>query len=143
MPGKELPQIFPWITQVEIGAQNAFNRFRRLRSGATISDGTRKSGILAHRAAQAEIVGIHHLTVDLDLLAFQSNVGQPMLPATVGTSSNVESQFLIEGGQAVFEFFHQPACKALGFCDSQLAELGAGASHGPTPERRSRYMKPG
>ena len=49
---------------------------------------------------------------------------------------------LIKLRNAFFQFFHQPAGEGLGFCDYQLAELAAGASHGATPERRSRDMKP-
>ena len=39
-----------------------------------VSDWAREAGVLAHGASQAEIIGIHHLAVDLDLLAFQSNI---------------------------------------------------------------------
>ena len=85
----------------------------------------------AERTADAEVVGVDRLAVDLELLAFDPEVGDPVLAATVGASGDVKFQVLIEAGQAVVEFFDQPARKALRFGDGELAELGAAAGNGP------------
>src|SRR5579862_7432223 len=44
---------------------------------------------------------------------------------------------LIEPGQAIFEFLHQPSREALGLSDCELAEFRAAAGDGPSPEWRT------
>ena len=63
----------------------------------------------------------------LDLLAFEANVGDPMLAATVGASGDVELELLIESGKPLLHLLHEPAAEALGFRDGEFAELGSGA----------------
>jgi len=53
----------------------------------------------------------------------------------------VELQILVELGQTLFEFVDQPARKALGLGNGQLAELGAGAGDGAAPERGALDMQ--
>ena len=72
--------------------------------------------------------------MDFDLLAFNADVGDPVLPATVGASGDVQLQVLIEAGQALFQFFDQPAREALRFGDRQLAEFRAAAGDGAARE---------
>src|SRR5581483_3685469 len=89
------------------------------------------------RAADAEVVSIEQAIVDLDLLAFDTDVGDPVLAATVGAPGHVKLQVLIEIRETFFQFFDQPTGEAFGFGDRQLAELGSAASYGSSRERRA------
>ena len=70
----------------------------------------------------------------LDLLAFDADVGDPVLSATVGAAGDVEAKLLVELRQALFKFVDKPAGEALGLRDGELAELRAGAGDGAAPE---------
>jgi hypothetical protein len=45
--------------------------------------------VLAHRSAEAEVVGVGELAFVLDLLAFDADVGDPVLAAAVGAAGDV------------------------------------------------------
>ena len=139
MTGKKAPQILTRPAIGEVAAQQAFDGFRDLGREAAKSDRPRNRLIQAERTAQAEVVGVHHVAVDLDLLAFDSDVGDPVLSATVGAAGDVQFQVLIKSGQAFFQFFHQPARKAFRLGDGQLAELRTAAGDGSAPKRRPAH----
>ena len=67
--------------------------------------------MLANSPSDAKVVGVDELTVVLDLLALQSEVGDPMLAATVGTTGDVQLDVLLEARQPLVEFFSQPAAE--------------------------------
>src|SRR5260370_6124972 len=102
-----------------------------LGGGATVSDWPGDRGELANRAADAEVVGVHHATVHFDFLAFKADVGDPMLAATVRASGDVQLQLLIETGDAIFERLDEPASEAFRFGKSELAKFRPGASDRP------------
>ncbi len=52
--------------------------------------------MLADRSAEAEVVGVGQLALVLDLLAFDADVGDPVLAAAVGAAGDVEPELLIE-----------------------------------------------
>ena len=85
------------------------------------------AGELADAAAHAEIVGVDHSAVLLDFFAFDADVGDPVLAATVGASGDVQFELLFEAGEAVFEFRGEPAGEAFGFGEGEFAEFRAGA----------------
>ena len=93
--------------------------------------------MLADRSAEAEVVGVGQLAFVLDLLAFDADVGDPVLAAAVGAAGDVEPELLIELRNALFEFVDEPAGEAFGLGDGELAEFGAGAGDGAAPERRA------
>jgi hypothetical protein len=93
-------------------------------------------GVLADRSADAEVEGVDHLAVLLDLLAFEADVGDPALAAGVGAAGDVQLDLLVEAGQPLFHLADQPLRERLGLGDRQLAELGAGAGDGAAPEGR-------
>ena len=97
--------------------------------------------MLSHGTADAEVERVDHLAVDLDLLALQADVGDPVLAAAVGAAGHVDSQLLVEARHALVHLIGKPARKAFGLCDRQLAELGAGAGHGPAPEVRGFHVQ--
>ena len=115
-------------------AQQALDGFGHERRGAAIADRARDGGVLADRSAEAEVVGVGQLALVLDLLAFEADVGDPVLAAAVGAAGDVELELLVELGQALFELVDEPAGEALGLGDGELAELGAGAGDGAAPE---------
>src|SRR5271166_6942773 len=90
----------------------------------------------AERAADAEVIRVDEMAVDFHFLAVNADVGNPVLSATVRASSHVQLQVLIETGQALFEFFHQPAGETLCLRDRELAEFRAAARDRAAPERR-------
>src|ERR1700746_753831 len=95
----------------------------------------------AERAAHAKVVRVYQEVVDFDLLAFYADVSDPVLAATVGASRYVQFQVLIETGQPLFQFFHQPAREALGLSNSEFAEFRTAAGYGSTGECRSSYSQ--
>jgi hypothetical protein len=134
MSGKELPQIFPAFTVIHVSTQESFDGFRHFLRSAAISDGTAKAGKLAYSASQAEIVRILKTAIYFDLFAFQANVSDAMLAATVRASGDVEFELLIESWKAIFQLLHQPASECFGLSDGELAELRSGAGHRTAPE---------
>ena len=70
--------------------------------------------MLPNRSTETEVVGIYQFAFVLDLLAFDPDVGNPVLSATVRASGDVQLQVLIEAGKTFFEFFNQPAGEGFG-----------------------------
>ena len=93
------------------------------------------------RPAHAEIKGVHHSAVVLDLLALKPYIGDPVLSAAVGASGHVQLELLVETRQTLFELFHKPPRESLGLGNSQLAEFGARAGNGSSPEGRAFDMQ--
>src|SRR6185312_6806262 len=141
MPSKKLSQILSAFTPIHVCAQKALNGVGRLLRATAVSNGTAKAGKGAHTAAQAEVIGVLKMTIYFDLFAFQSDIRNAMLPATVWASGNVQFELLIKSGQTVFQFFHQPSGKCFCLSDGQLAKLGSGAGHGAAPESRCAHFK--
>src|SRR5579871_4961466 len=107
--------------------EQALNGIGNLGRQAAIAYGPRDGLLPSDRAPQAEVVGVEHALADLHLLALNADVGDPVLAATVGAPRDVQLQVLLEAGQALLQFLDQPASKALGFGDGNLAELGSAA----------------
>ncbi len=92
---------------------------------------------LPEASAHANVVGIDHFAVDPDFLSFDTDIGDPVLAATIGAAGDVEFQLLIETGDAFLEFGGQPAREAFGFREREFAVFRAGASHRAAGEGRS------
>ena len=90
--------------------------------------------MLADRSAQTEVIGVGELALVLDLLALDADVGDPVLSAAVGAAGDVQPELLIEFGQPLFKLIDEPARKALGLGDGQLAEFRARAGDSAAPE---------
>ena len=97
--------------------------------------------MLAHGAAKAEVISVHQRAIVLYLLALQADVGDPVLPAAVGAAGHIQLELLIELRQALFQLLDQPARKALGLRNGQLAELGACAGNRAAPEHGALDMQ--
>ena len=95
----------------------------------------------AERAAHAEVVGIDHLAINFCLFAFEADIGDPVLAATVGASGHVQLQVLIEAGETLVHLLDQPARKALRLSNGDLAEFGAAAGDRSTRERGTTHAE--
>src|SRR5712671_735962 len=103
---------------LKIAAQQALDGIGHLARRATITHGAAKARVLAHGAAETEIVGILDAATDLELFTFQTDIGNTVLAATIRTARDVEFQLLIKLRNTLLQFFHQPPGEGLGFCNS-------------------------
>src|SRR6266702_3927705 len=78
------PQVFIGLPISEIRPQKPLDGIRHILCGSAEAQRTGCACIFADRPANAEIEGIHESSILLDLLALQSNVGDPVLSAGVG-----------------------------------------------------------
>jgi hypothetical protein len=86
------------VAASEIVLQQALDRFGHQRCRAAIAHGASHIGVLTDGSAEAEIIGVGEFAVVLDLFAFDADVGDPMLAATVGAAGDVEAKLLVELG---------------------------------------------
>lgn len=119
-----------------VGAEETGDGVGNFFGAAAVADGTGDGSELANGAAHAEIVGVNELAIELDFFAFDTDVGDPVLPATVGAAGDVEFDVVAKAGETVFELFGEPAGERLGFGESEFAEFGAGAGDGAANEGR-------
>src|SRR5580704_11833867 len=114
---------------------------RNIRRGAAIAYGPRYRGEMANAPADAEVICVHHAAIHFDFLAFDADIGDPMLAATIRAAGNVEAQLFLKIGEALFEFLREPSSKALGFRQRELAKFRACASHGSASEDRGLHRQ--
>ena len=81
----------------------------------------------AHGSTDAEVERSDQRSILLDLLAFKTDLGDPVLSAGVGAAGDVELDLLVEGGKALFHLGDEPACEALSLRDGELAKFGTSA----------------
>src|SRR6266404_3398121 len=113
MPREKATQIFAGRALFVEFAQQSLDGVRHIRSCATVSNRSRNRRKLAHTPTYAEVVGIHHAPILLDLLAFNADVRDPVLPAAIRAPGDVQLELLLKSGQALIEFLGKPAGKAL------------------------------
>src|SRR5580704_19425436 len=115
MPSEISAQILVRSAFRKIGAQQPLQSRRYFGRWYPIPDRPRHGGIFTYCSADAEVVSIHHLAFMLDLLAFQANIGDPVLAASIGAARHVQFQLLIELRDALLKLLNQPARKSLRF----------------------------
>src|SRR5208283_3628796 len=120
-----------------VRAEKAGDRVGNFFGAAAIADGAGDGGELANGSANAEIVGVDEFVIHFDFLAFDADVGDPVLAATVGAAGDVELDVFAEAGETVFELFGEPAGEGFGFGESEFAEFGAGAGDSAANEGRA------
>src|SRR6202158_235015 len=138
---EETPQILARCALLVEFAQQPLYGVRHFGRRATEAHRPRNRSELAHAAANAEVIRVDHPTVDLQLLAFDSNVRDPVLAAAIWASSDVQLELLLESRQSLIELFREPARKALRLSQRQLAELRPRASNGSARKSRSAYRQ--
>ena len=79
----------------------------------------------------------------LDFFALEADIGNPVLAAGIRAAGNIYFERLIEFGDALFEFFDEPAGEGFCFSDGEFAEFGAGAGDGAAPEGRGFDVEAG
>jgi len=126
-----------------VGAEETGDGVGNFFGAAAVADGTGDGSELADSAANAKIVGVDELAVLFDFFAFDADVGDPVLAATVGAAGDVELDVFAEAGETVFELFGEPAGERFGFGESEFAEFGAGAGDGAANEGRGFDGKTG
>src|ERR1700726_3910659 len=104
MATKKLAQVFVFFALGVEAFEQPFNGVGHGVRRAPVANWTRDGRELAHATADAEVVGVDHFAVLLNFLAFDADVRDPMLAATVWASGDVQLELLFEGGQALFEF---------------------------------------
>src|SRR5712672_319284 len=113
MPREKATEIFAGRALFVEFAQQSLDGVRHIRGRATISNRPRNGRELTNAAADAEVVGIDHASILLDLLAFNTDVRDPVLPAAIRAPGDVQLELLLKSRQALIEFLGKPAGKAL------------------------------
>src|SRR5580693_3616717 len=134
-------EVLAWFALLEVTGQQAFEGCWNLGGRNTITNRATDGGMLAYGSADTEVKGVHHFSFVLDLLSFQTDVGDPVLAAAVGAAGHMQLELLVEAGEASFQFFNEPPREALCFADGKLAEFGAGAGNCPAPECRALHVQ--
>ncbi len=137
MASEEVLERFAGVAIGLEGVEEAGDGVGNFIGEATVADGASDGSDVADAATDAEIVGVEEFAIDLDFFAFDANVSDPVLAATVGAAGDVEFELMLEVGVAIFESFGKPAGESFGFGESEFAEFGAGAGDGAAGEGRS------
>ena len=117
-----------------VRAEKAGDGVGNFFGAAAIADGAGNGGELAYGSANAEIIGVNELAIHFDFFAFDTDVGDPVLAATIGAAGDVELDVFAEAGETDVELFGEPAGEGFGFGESEFAEFGAGAGDGAADE---------
>src|ERR1700686_2727868 len=94
VPRKKEAQVFAGIPPLIELTQKTFNRIRHIGRRAAIPDRPRNRGKLANASADAEVVGIYHAPILLDLLTFNADVCNPVLSAAIRAACDVQTSAL-------------------------------------------------
>src|SRR5713226_504376 len=130
MAREKIAQLFAGFAALLESAQEPLDGVGHFRRRAAIANGTRDGSNLADAAANAEVIRVDELALGLDFLAFNADVGDPVLSAAIGAARDVQLDLLLEAREAVIELFREPAREALRFGQRELAVFRAGARDG-------------
>src|SRR5262245_5041869 len=108
-------------------SQQALYRIRQNAGTAAVADRAGDGRDLPEAAAHAEVVGIDKFAILFDLLAFDADIGNPVLSATVGAAGYVQLDLLVEARQSFVKFARKPARETFRFSERKLAEFRARA----------------
>src|SRR5208282_5695082 len=103
MAREESPQTFAVLTALVETLEETLDGIGNIRGGATITDRPRDRGELADASPNAEVICVDHPAIHFDFLAFDADVGDPMLAAAVWAAGNVDSKLFLKVGEALFE----------------------------------------
>src|SRR6267143_6528782 len=122
-------------------AQQPFDGVRHFGRRATKPDGPRNRRELADAAPNAEVIRVDHPAIDLQLLAFDADVRDPVLAAAIRASGDVQLELLLETRQALIELFGEPARETFRFCERQFAKFRARARNRAARESGSAHRQ--
>src|SRR6185369_5176728 len=143
MPRQQLTQVLVSTATIVEFTEQALDGVRNVGGRATVTDRPGDGCKFADAAADAEVVGVDHLAIYFCFFAFEADVGNPMLTATVRASGDVQAYLFLKAGDAVVQLLGEPAGEAFGFSQSQFAELRAGAGDGAASKCGSADRKSG
>src|SRR5882757_9328673 len=123
MPREKATQIFAGRALLVEFAQQSLDGVRHIRRCATVSNRSRNGCELTNASANAKVVGIDHPPILLDLLAFNADVRDPVLPAAIRAPGDVQLELLLKAGQALVQFFCEPTRKALRLSKRQFTKF--------------------
>ena len=109
IPAEPRAKILLRLAIGQILPQQPLDGIGNQRRRAAIADRTRNCRMLAHRSAQAEVEGVGKLALVLDFFAFDADVRNPVLAATIRATGHVQLELLIKSRQPLLEFVNQPA----------------------------------
>src|SRR5579871_873324 len=135
MPREELTQVFVALAIALESIHQSLDSVWYVGGSATIADRARDGSKFANASANAEIIGIDHLSVLLDLFPFKTDVGDPVLPAAIRAAGDIDAKLLLESGNALVQFVGEPASEAFCLSKREFAELSARAGDGGASER--------
>src|SRR5438270_6612453 len=101
MARKEAPKIFAGGSLRQISTEQPLKRFGYFSCGAAVSNRAGRGLMKAKCTANAEVVGIDHLPIDFELLAFNADVGNPVLPTAVRAAGDMKFEMLVETRQSL------------------------------------------
>src|SRR6266478_7971229 len=141
MAREKAAKIFVGLALLAEFAQQPFDGVRHFGRRAAKPDGPRNRRELADAAPNAEVIRVDHPAIDLQLLAFDADVRNPVLAAAIRASGDVQLEVLLETRQALIELFRKPAREALRFGQRQLAKFRTGAGNGAARKRRGAHRQ--
>src|SRR5579863_311117 len=118
--------------------EEALDSVGNFGGGAAIADGPRDTCVVTDSTADAEVVGIDHLAIHSGFLAFEADVGGPMLAAAIGAAGDMQLQLLLIVREAIFELVGKPTSEGFRFGEGELAEFRTGASDRAADESRGQ-----
>ena len=134
MAREELAEILGRTLRDEVMLQQSLDRVRNFGCESAVADRTSDRLMESDRSTEAEIVGVQQAVSGFDFFAFDADIGNPVLAATVGAAGDVQLQVLLKAGEPFLQLFDEPARKTLGFGDRELAEFRTAAGDGASPE---------
>src|SRR5580693_3086868 len=141
MPRQKQPQILVCFSALVESGEQPLDGIGNIRGRAAIANRPGQRSNLAEASADTEVVGVYHPPIYLDFFSFNTDVGDPMLAATIRTTSDVEPQLFLKTGKPLFEFLREPSRKAFCFRQCELAKFGSRAGHRSACEYRGLHRE--
>src|SRR5215472_2180781 len=104
VPREKAAQILARLAVGEISTEQTLEGLGHFTGEAAIAHRPRRGLMETQSPADAEVIRVKHAAIDFELFAFDADVGDPVLTATVRASRDVQFQVLIETGKPFIEF---------------------------------------
>src|SRR4029077_1491305 len=134
MAREKAPKIFARLALLVEFVQQPVHGVRYFRRRAAIADRPRNRSELAHAPAETEVIRVDHTPIDLQLLALDADVRDPVLAAAIRASGDVQLELLLKSRQALIELLRKPTRQGFRLSQRQLAKFRTGASNGAARE---------
>jgi hypothetical protein len=115
MPREKLPQIFARLASLTEPGKKTLNGIRYIRGSAAITNRPGNRSKLSDASTDAEVISVDHPAIYFDFLALDADIGDPMLPATIGAASYVYTKLFLKIREPLLELVGKPASESFGF----------------------------